>query len=342
MNDRTPRGPDRANVRLIAILAVIATLFALKETRPVSLPLVTGVMIAVLVWPVKHRLERRIPGGLALLATVLLVVVVLAAVLGALGWSAASVGEEMLRRRERLTALEQQARAAASRFGVQLPEGGGPDSTFLKRVGTGFYTLLGYLSLAVGFAALALAELRETRGKIRDRFADARAERLLGISAEVAADVRRYFAVKSLTSGIAGVSTGVVAFAVGLDFAPVWAFLAFLLEYVPTIGSLLAVVPPALYAFLQFEGFAKPAAILAALTVMQLVLGNYVDPRIEGKLLAISPLVVLLSIVFWAWLWGAPGSLLGVPLTVAAAAVTRHFDGTRWIWALLTEPKDDE
>lgn len=341
MTDRDSSAQGSATLRLIAVIAVILTLFALRETRAVTLPLVTGLMIAVLAWPLRQRLERIIPHPLALLVTILVVVIVLAALLAAIGWSAASVGEEMVRRQARLTAIEQQARAVAARFGVALPPRSGPDSTFVKRIGVTLYTGIGYLALAIGFGALALAELRATRRKIQDRFSDARAERLLDISSEVASDVRRYFAVKSLTSGIAGASTGILAFAVGLDFAPVWAFLAFLFEYVPTIGSVLAVVPPGLYAFLQFDGLAKPAAVLAALTVMQLVLGNYVDPRIEGKLLSLSPVVVLLSIILWAWLWGAPGSLLGVPLTVATVAIMRHFDGTRWIWVLLTAPSDD-
>ena len=335
---------SRVSVRLIALATVLAALFMLREARPVMLPLVTGLVIAMLAWPVQHRLERAgAPHWLALLTTVLVVILVLLALLAALGWSAVSVGEQMMRRQARLAAFEQQASALASRVGLELPRaGGGQSSDLAKRIATYLYTGAGYLALAVGFAALALAELRATRRKVRQRFSDPRAERLLGISAEVAADVRRYFAVKSLTSGIAGASTGLLALVVGLDFAPIWAFAAFLLEYVPTIGSLAAVVPPSLYALLQFEGLAKPMGILAAFTVMQVVLGNYVDPRIEGKLLSLSPLIVLFSIVFWAWLWGAPGSLLGVPLTVAAVAITRHFDGTKWIWSLLTEPSEDE
>jgi AI-2 transport protein TqsA len=340
----TTSSRTRISVRLIALTAAILAMFALRETRPVMLPLVTGLVIATLAWPVQHRLERAgAPHWLALLATVLVVVLVLVALLGAIGWSAASVGEQMMRRQARLAMFEQQASAIAARFGLELPRpAGGRSADIVKRIGGALYAAAGYLALAVGFAALALAELRITRRKIAQRFSDPRAKRLLGISAEVAGDVRRYFAVKSLTSGITGLSTGLLALAVGLDFAPIWAFLAFLFEYVPTIGSMIAVVPPSLYAVLQFDGVGKPLGVLAAFTVMQLILGNYVDPRIEGKLLSLSPLVVLLSIVFWAWLWGAPGSLLGVPLTVAAVAIARHFDGTKWIWSLLTEPHDGD
>jgi predicted PurR-regulated permease PerM len=204
------------------------------------------------------------------------------------------------------------------------------------------YSTLGYLALAVGFAALTLAELRDARHRVQLRFERAQAERLLGISAEVAASIRRYFKVKSITSGIAGVSTGLLSLLFGIKFAAVWALLAFLFEYVPTIGSILAVVPPVAYAFIQFDGVAKPFAALGVFTIVQLFLGNYVDPRIEGRLLSISPLVVLVAIVFWAWLWGAPGSLLGIPIVVVITTVARHFARTRWVWAILTEPDESE
>ena len=215
-------------------------------------------------------------------------------------------------------------------------------SSVAKRLGIGLYSTLGYLALAVGFAALVLAELRVARERVRVRFEPRSAQRLLEICGEIAHAMRRYVRVKSITSAIAGVASGVLSLIFGIELWLVWAFLAFLFEYVPTIGSILAVVPPVAYAFLQFDDLTRPLVALGVFTVVQLFLGNYVDPRIEGRLLSISPLVVLLAIVFWAFLWGAPGSLLGVPIVVAITVATRHFDSTRWIWALLTELDDDE
>jgi predicted PurR-regulated permease PerM len=136
-------------------------------------------------------------------------------------------------------------------------------------------------------------------------------------------------------------ATLLLTLAFGLDLWMLWGLLAFLLEFVPTIGSVLAVIPPALYAAVQFDGLARPLGLTLALTVMQLFLGNYVDPKIEGRMLSLSPFVVLASIVLWAWVWGAAGALLGVPLTIAVTTIARHFDGTRWLWALLTTPQHE-
>jgi len=356
---------------LLALVATLLTLAALQLGRPVMLPLVTGLMIAALAWPVFQWLQQKIPRALALLVTILAVVAVLLTILGAIGWSAVAVASDLRKRSDRIASLHQQASAVAERFGLDLPplgsggekpdssaagakrstgehtaapvtagEGGG--SRLANRVGVGIYTMLGYLGLAVGFAALILAELRDARHRIRLRFEAAQADRIIGITSEVADSIRRYFKIKSITSGIAGVTTGLLALLFGIKFVAVWALLAFLFEYVPTIGSILAVVPPVAYAFIQFDGVAKPFAALGVFMVVQLFLGNYIDPRLEGRLLSISPLVVLLAIVFWAWMWGAPGSLLGIPIVVAVTVVTRHFASTRWVWAILTEPDEKE
>ena len=345
-------------------MAVLLALAALHFGRPVFLPFVAGLLIASLAWPAYDAMKGRIPGGLALLATVLLVTAIVAALFGTVGWGAASVVNRIREQPERVQSLERRLNAVTNRFGITLPdfgadapaadttrstvpaddgpEGGAERGALAKRIGVGIYTMLGYLALAIGFAALTLSELPATRDKALLRFGDDRGRKALAIGAEVAQSMRRYLKVKSITSVLAGVSTGAISLIFGIEFAALWAFLAFLFEYVPTIGSILAVVPPVAYALVQFDSLTRPFVALGVLTVAQLFLGNYIDPRIEGRLLSLSPLVVLLSIVFWAWLWGAPGSLLGVPIVVTLTVIARHFDASRWIWALLTEPHDEE
>jgi predicted PurR-regulated permease PerM len=143
---------------------------------------------------------------------------------------------------------------------------------------------------------------------------------------EAAVSFRRYAWVKTITSLITGLATFLLALAFGLPLAWVWGFLAFLLEYVPSVGSLIAVFPPTLMA-LASGGAGRAGAVLVSFTVMQIILGNVVDPKIEGRLMSISPFGVLLSIVFWGWMWGAVGALLAVPLTVGVVIVCRHLPG---------------
>ncbi|MEJ7759585.1 MAG: AI-2E family transporter [Gemmatimonadaceae bacterium] len=340
--------------RLLAIAVVLMLLAALHASRPVTLPLVAGCMIAALSWPLLRRLEKRIPPWAALLLTILAVTSVIVALVAALGWSATTIGRDLQQQSDRIASLQSQISAFTERFGVTLPEFGsgaeqigktengekGATHGLATAIAGVLFTTFGYLALSMGFAALALAERRDAAEKIRIRFPKQKADTLIGISAKIGTAARQYFRAKSITSVIAGVMTGVIALAFGLKFALIWALLAFLLEYIPTIGSLLSVVPPVIYAFVQFNGFGQPLGMLAALTVAQLFLGNYIDPRLEGRLLNVSPLVVLFSIVFWGWLWGPAGALLGVPITVAITIVTRQFEETRWIWALLSDPAD--
>ena len=355
----------RVPTRLIAIVTVVAVVVFLRMSRTVTLPFAAGLFIAAVAWPLQRWLNRHIPRRLAFLLTIIAVVLVLAIVIAALGWSVATVADALMERQDQLAALRQRLSRFVQQFGMSLPsslwppgagaapgtgEGAGGQgagaagavSSMAQRVGSALFSGGGHLALAVGFTALALAEYRDARSRVIARFSHDRAGEMFDLAGNVASTFRRYIFAKTLTSAIAGAASALLAFAVGLDLALIWGFSAFLLEYVPTVGSMLAVIPPALFAFIQFDGLATPLAIVAAFTVLQLVLGNYVDPRIEGRLMSISALVVLLSIVFWAWVWGAGGALLGVPMTVALAVVARHFRGTRWIWALLTEPRDDD
>ena len=336
--------------RLIGVIAVLLSLAALKLGKPVMMPFTVGLFFAMLTWPLERFLARRLPRWLALLVAILALIVVLSALFAGIAWSVAAVIEEGERHRDKISSLMARASAWVGGFGLSLPGAAGagtaPDSNgtataVAERMGRALFSGGGYIALALGFAALSLAELNDVRRKVRERFSRENAERMLAIGARVSVAFRRYIVVKSLTSLIAGVASGVFAMLVGLDFAVVWAFLAFLFEYVPTVGSILAVIPPAAWGFIQFDGIAKPLAILAGFTALQTFLGNYVDPRIEGRFMAISPLVVLLSIIFWAWMWGPAGALLGVPLTVSVAVVAKHFERSRWIWALITEPNGD-
>jgi predicted PurR-regulated permease PerM len=150
---------------------------------------------------------------------------------------------------------------------------------------------------------------------------------------------RRYAWVKTLTSAITGVASWLAALAFGLPLAWVWGLLAFLLEYVPSVGSLIAIVPPTLMA-LAVDGPSRALLVFLGIGTLQVLLGNVVDPKLEGRYMAVSPFVVLLSIVLWGWLWGPVGALLAVPMTVAVVITARHIPGARGLATLVSD--DDQ
>jgi predicted PurR-regulated permease PerM len=122
-----------------------------------------------------------------------------------------------------------------------------------------------------------------------------------------------------------------------VDLALVWGLLAFVLNFIPTLGSIIAAIIPALVATV-FQGPAIGAGVLVGLAIIQTILGNFVDPKLQGKYLKLSPFVALLSIVFWGWVWGIPGAFIGVPMTAAIALFANEFQASRPISIMLGGP----
>ena len=349
-----PTGAARALAVVVGVVLVVA---ALKLARTVLVPLAAGLFLAVLARPLHLRLRRPLPRllrWLALVATMLVVLAGVAAFVVALGMSARAVTEELRARRPAIESSLASLRDAAERAGLPLPaaEAGGaagqtggaaggeartagsPGTSLAADAARALLTTLAGLGLALAFTALGLAEADDARRRLAHLGRGDGAAGALAVIDEAAPAFRRYVWVKSLTSAITGAGTALVAVAFGLPLAWVWGFLAFLFEFVPTVGSLLAVIPPTLMA-LAVGGPTLGLAVLLAVGALQIVFGNVVDPRIEGRLMAVSPFGVLLSIVFWGWMWGAVGALLAVPLTVAVVIACRHIPGARGVATLV-------
>lgn len=123
---------------------------------------------------------------------------------------------------------------------------------------------------------------------------------------------------------------------IGVDFAFFWAFLIFILNYIPTVGSLIATIFPAMIALVQFNSFSPFVLVLVLIGSIQLLVGNVLEPKIMGSSLNISSLVVLLSLAFWGSIWGVVGMILSVPITVMMIIVMSHFPGTKNIAIMLS------
>lgn len=125
----------------------------------------------------------------------------------------------------------------------------------------------------------------------------------------------------------------------GIDLLVVWALVVFLLNYIPTLGSLIGGVLPVLYAFAQ-KDFGTAMAVGAGIFVIEQVMGNYVDPRVQGRLVSVSPLVVLITLLVWGWVWGIAGAILAVPITIAAMIICAHVGPLRPFALMLSNETD--
>lgn len=202
---------------------------------------------------------------------------------------------------------------------------------------TGLGALLGNIGLVALYVAFMLLEQRRFGRKVDALFDDERRATVFRRSlAEIQRRVERYIWVKSAISLVTAVICYAVLVMVGIDFASLWALLIFLFNFVPNIGSLFAVLLPSLLTLLQFDAWTPFFAVLAALTAIQMTMGNYVEPRLMGTTLNLSPFVIILSLTFWGGVWGVAGMFLSVPITVIIAIVLAKFAPTRPVAILLS------
>ncbi len=146
-----------------------------------------------------------------------------------------------------------------------------------------------------------------------------------------------YFRVKTLMSLLTGFLSYLVLLAIGVDSPMFWAFLIFVLNYIPTIGSLVATVFPAVFSLLQFGELMPFILILALIGAIQQIVGNFIEPRLMGKNLNISPMVTIIALAIWGQIWGVMGMLLSVPITVIMIIVLSQFPATHKAAILLSE-----
>ena len=125
-----------------------------------------------------------------------------------------------------------------------------------------------------------------------------------------------------------------------MNFAIFWAFLIFLLNFIPTIGSLLATLFPVAFSLLQFGEFTTASIILIIVSAIQIVIGNFIEPKWMGNSMNISPLISILSLMFWGLIWGTTGMIISVPFTVVVIIILSEIESTRPLAILLSEKGD--
>ncbi len=187
------------------------------------------------------------------------------------------------------------------------------------------------------YAAFLLLEQRTFTAKIGHLSKDPRSvERIMAVAGDINRRVGAYLALKTLISILLGLACWMIMAFFGLEFAPFWAALITLLNFVPYIGSFLGVLFPVVMSVVQFENQAMVLWLLLSLTLAQFVIGNFIDPYVMGNSLNLSPFAILVSLAVWSELWGIPGAFLAVPLTAVVGIVLSSFPETRPIAVMLS------
>ena len=159
-------------------------------------------------------------------------------------------------------------------------------------------------------------------------------------------DIQKYISIKMFTSSMTGLLSYIFLRIVDVDFAGVWGLLIFLLNFIPTVGSIIATIFPAMIALAQSDGYTLFILVLVGIGALQICIGNILEPRLMGNSFNLSPIVILLNLGLWQYIWGIPGMFLCVPFLIILTIILSHFPRTRPIAIILSSdgrlrvPKD--
>jgi len=324
----------------MTLAAVVVVVAGLKAVSSILLPVLIAVFLAVLSIPPVAWLQRhRVPDKLAVLFVFvgfLLAFFVVSAIVGnSIQGFIKNIPEYEVLLQEKIAVpvnmLEE--------YGIKIS-----DTTLSQHVdvgqvmslaGTAVGALGGMLSNMV-FVLLTVAfimgEATSFPRKLRAAIGDPEAD--LDRFGNVIGDMNEYLKIKALVSLATALIAGLLVTFVGVDYPVLWALVAFLLNFVPTLGSIIAAVPPVLLALIQF-GWERALIVLAGYMTVNMIMGNVVEPRMMGRRLGLSTLVVFLSMVFWGWVWGPVGMVLSVPLTMLLKIMLEHSDDLKWLAVML-------
>jgi predicted PurR-regulated permease PerM len=163
-----------------------------------------------------------------------------------------------------------------------------------------------------------------------------KAKKLRYILNSIDENMKKYLFTKTFVSGATGLCAYICLRIIGLEYASVWAFIIFILNYIPTIGSILSCVLPIAFALISADTWQMPLFTAISLIALEIIFGNIIDPKLTGKTLNISTLAILINLVFWGMIWGLAGMFFSVPILVAIYITTAQFSSTRWIATLLS------
>jgi AI-2 transport protein TqsA len=340
---------SKVNTVLLAFLALIAAGFVIFILREILLAVVVAVIFSLLFKPMVRTLRFR---GVPLPACVLIVLFCVLGILGVLGFilftGVQGVVEAAPRYQERLDQILQDVtrfvEASSRRLGREDQSFNWADQFQLSSVATfmagSVGSVLNFLEdmvLILLFLVFLLSGSEEFQVKIARAFSSKDSLRVTGVLTQINTQVRRYIVVKTLINIGVGLLTAMIMLAFGIDFAMLIGLLTFFLNYIPNFGALLATALPMLVTLLQSGSWGLTAVVTGLLIVAHSIIGNLIEPKLLGKSLRLSPLLVLLSLIFWGWMWGIMGAVLAVPITSIIKIICQNVEPLRPLAVLMSD-----
>ncbi len=342
---------NRIIIVLLAILTTIALGMVLYQAKVIILPFALAVFINYVLSPLITFFEkRRVPGAISILLTLLIAFVILN-VVGMVIYTSFrefastfpvyevqfnALMDQIFRLMGVPRELLEKQQEALDKIGLLTQLQGFSLSGFILST---FGSILNFISntfLVMLFLFFMLLGRNQLTRKVELAFRPDVSVKISQMVTNINRQIQKYLLAKTIISLITGIiATGILLY-FDVQFAYVWGILTFLLNFIPNLGSIIATLLPLGFAFIQFNNWITLLWLGLLLTANQMLIGNFIDPRIVGRSVNLSPLVVLFSLIFWGWLWGIIGMFLAVPISVVIKIVFENIEDLRPISVLMS------
>lgn len=329
---------------LISLAAFVIVVAGMQSAQSIIVPVLLSVFIAIISSPALFWLEsKKVPRVMAFVIVVAFVLLILSLVGMVISNSVSDFNEDLPKYKEKLNAVTSETISFCERHNIKIFKGNISEniskhlepSVILGYSGTIVASIGGMLSstllifLTVGFI---LFESSSFPRKLQSISLDTEnPKEPLG---QFTKKINNYLKIKTVTSLSTGILVTLLLLLFDIDYAPLWGLIAFFLNFIPSIGSIIAAVPAVLLALVQWD-WKVAVWVAVGYILINGIIGNVVEPKYMGKGLGLSPLVVFLSLIFWGWVLGPVGMFLSVPLTMTAKIACDSNESTRWIGVFL-------
>ncbi len=334
MNTKTTIPPLVLTV--ITLAAIFIVLLAMRSTNAFLAPILLAFVLAITTTPLLNWfIKKGAPSWLALILTILLIVIFILGLVWLVGNSVQNFSESISKYQQRFTEIEQSLGGFLANLGVDVNNLGADQTTStqgLLRLAASFVggTVSGLSNFgliiltAIFFLVEALAMPRKVQSVVL------KSDTGLRRSLQLFQELRQYMAINAGVGLLAAVINVILLFILGIEFAVLWGILSFFLSFVPNVGFIISVIPPALMALLQY-GPREMLIVIVAYIVINFLVDNVVKPRFIEKGVNISVLQTFLALILWGWVLGPIGAILAVPMAIILQAVFNSQPETRWL-----------
>lgn len=341
-------------IALLSIIVIIMVGYVMTVAKSILLPFAIAVFTSYILYPIIGFFEKkRIPGFISVILTLIIFGLIFSGMIGLITESVNSFSKEFPRYEPRITQITTDVTEFLNLPAQDLTGStDDEDKTIINKllenfsIGKFVSSLVGSISnlfsnlfLIIIILLFMLMGRNQLAKKIDVAFDKSASEKISDMLININKQIQKYIVAKTLISLGTAVLVAIVLSVFGVEFVIIWAILTFVLNFIPSIGSIIASVLPLFIVFIQFDNPFMVLWIGICILAIQFAMGNIIEPKIMGKSINLSPLLILFSLIFWGWLWGIIGMFLSVPITVIIKIIFENINETKPLAVLMGEAK---